>query len=138
VHFAVDGSIQEANAHFQNLMGYHIDKILGKHHRMFIRKDFHSNPEYLQFWSKLSRGEAQSVEYRHINKAGTYIWIQSTYLPIKNSSGEVLKVVEYCTDITQLRESMHEFHMTTYPGFDPEGRKIEMSLLGPVQFKQEL
>lgn len=38
-------------------------------------------------------------------------------------------------NITDAVISMHEFHMTTYPSFDPAGRTIEMSLLGPVQFK---
>lgn len=108
IHFLPDGTIVDANPNFLRTIGYNLQEIQGQHHRMFIRKEFHSNPEYLQFWPKLARGEAQTGEYRHITKEGAYIWIQSTYVPIKNSSGEVLKVVEYCTDITQQKDTVME------------------------------
>jgi hypothetical protein len=38
------------------------------------------------------------------------------------------------SNVTDAQLSMNEMHMTTYPSFDPDGRKFEMTLLGPVQF----
>ncbi|MES2604704.1 MAG: methyl-accepting chemotaxis protein [Pseudomonadota bacterium] len=108
IQFKADGTILDANAIFLRALGYTLEEIRGEHHRIFIRPEFRTTPQYAQFWEALARGEAQSGEYRHIGKDGSHLWIQSTYVPIRNSRGEVMKVVEYCTDITQQKETVLE------------------------------
>lgn len=38
------------------------------------------------------------------------------------------------SNVTDAQLALNELHMTTYASFAPEGRKFEMTLLGPVQF----
>lgn len=38
------------------------------------------------------------------------------------------------SNVTDAQIVLNEMHMTTYSSFDPQGRKYEMTLLGPVQF----
>jgi hypothetical protein len=38
------------------------------------------------------------------------------------------------SNVTDAQISLNEMHMNTYSSFDPDGRKYEMTLLGPVQF----
>jgi methyl-accepting chemotaxis protein len=108
IQFDTEGNILDANRNFLRALGYTLDELKGKHHSIFIRAGIRQSPEYLAFWQALKRGEPQSGEFRHIGKGGKHLWIQSTYTPIRNSRGEVLKIVEYCTDVTQQKETVME------------------------------
>ncbi|MCT6647133.1 PAS domain-containing protein, partial [Enterococcus faecalis] len=50
IEFGLDGIIQTANDNFLNAMGYTLDEIKGKHHRMFCDPTYTGTPEYRQFW----------------------------------------------------------------------------------------
>ncbi|HTQ99349.1 MAG TPA: methyl-accepting chemotaxis protein [Candidatus Acidoferrum sp.] len=108
ISFMPDGTIIEANQQFLNALGYSLADIKGQHHRMFCRAENRDTPVYRAFWDDLRSGKPISGEFRHNGKGGTHMWIQSTYVPIRNSRGQVMKVVEYCSDVTQQKETMLE------------------------------
>ncbi|WP_417455451.1 methyl-accepting chemotaxis protein [Kiloniella sp.] len=101
IQFQTDGTIITANKNFLAAMGYTLEEVKGQHHSMFVEESYKSSPEYKQFWADLNEGKFQSAEYKRISKGGGEIWIQASYNPIMNSSGKVVKVVKYATDITQ-------------------------------------
>lgn len=101
IHFTLDGVITSANANFLSTVGYGLDEIAGKHHRMFVSEAERTSPSYLAFWDKLKHGEFQAGEFRRITKDGRELWLQATYNPIFDPSGRPLKVVKFCTDITR-------------------------------------
>lgn len=100
IAFNMDGTIIEANDNFLNAMGYSLDEIRGKHHKLFVENEYGNSTEYREFWNKLNRGEFQSGEYKRIGKSGQEVWIQASYNPIFNADGEPFKVVKYATDVT--------------------------------------
>ncbi|MBI1276148.1 PAS domain-containing protein [bacterium] len=100
IHFDMDGNIQEANENFLRAMGYHLDEIKGRHHRMFVEPDYATGAEYQEFWRRLNNGEYQSGEYKRLGKGGREVWIQASYNPILDMSGKPFKVVKYAVDIT--------------------------------------
>jgi methyl-accepting chemotaxis protein len=100
IEFNLDGSIINANSNFLAAVGYGLDEIRGRHHRMFVDPVEAASSAYTQFWDKLRRGEFQAAEYRRVAKGGRSIWIQASYNPIKDADGNTLKVVKYATDIT--------------------------------------
>ena len=57
IEFTPAGDIITANANFLSTMGYSLDEIKGRHHRMFVEPAFAASPEYQAFWAKLNRGE---------------------------------------------------------------------------------
>lgn len=101
IEFAIDGTILHANANFLKTTGYTLDEIKGRHHRMFVAEGERESAGYRGFWEKLNRGEFQAAEYRRIGKGGREIWLQATYNPILGSAGKPLKVVKFCTDVTE-------------------------------------
>ncbi len=101
IHFNLDGSIIWANENFLNTVGYRLDEIQGRHHRMFVDPAYESSAEYKAFWESLRRGEFQSAEYKRFGKGGKEIWIHASYNPIFDPSGKPFKVVKFATDITQ-------------------------------------
>lgn len=101
IEFNLDGTIINANENFLTTLGYTLDEIVGKHHRMFCDPTYVSSLEYRNFWEKLNRGEFDSGEYKRIGKNGKEIWIHASYNPIFNANGKVYRVVKFATDITQ-------------------------------------
>ncbi|WP_284676580.1 methyl-accepting chemotaxis protein [Vibrio sinus] len=100
IEFNMDGTIITANENFCNAMGYSLEEIQGKHHKMFAESSLASSPEYKQFWQKLNEGEFISGEFKRVGKHGKEVWIQATYNPILDMSGKPFKVVKYASDIT--------------------------------------
>jgi len=100
IEFNMDGTIRTANPNFLAAMGYSLDEIEGKHHRMFVEPKESGSPAYHEFWESLNRGQFQAAEYKRIAKGGREIWIQASYNPIFDLNGKPYKVVKYATDIT--------------------------------------
>jgi len=101
IEFDLDGTIRDANANFCAAVGYALDEIRGKHHRLFVDPATVESPAYREFWDSLRRGEFQSNEFRRLAKGGREIWIQATYNPILDMNGRPFKVVKFAVDITK-------------------------------------
>jgi len=100
IEFALDGTILYANDHFLGAMGYRLDEIMGKHHKIFVGSEFVKSREYEEFWKQLSAGKYMSAEYQRFGKGNREVWIQASYNPIFDMAGRPFKVVKYATDIT--------------------------------------
>ncbi len=100
ISFDLDGTIIDANQNFLGAIGYSLEEIVGKHHRMFVEPAYAKSREYQAFWESFGRGEYQAAEYKRIAKGGREIWIQASYNPIFDPSGKPIRVVKYATDIT--------------------------------------
>jgi PAS domain S-box-containing protein len=100
IEFTTDGIIITANDNFLKTVGYTLDEIRGKHHRMFCESSYAATSEYAEFWRRLGHGDPDSGEYKRIGKGGKEVWINASYNPIFDSSGRVCKVVKFATDIT--------------------------------------
>ena len=101
IEFNMDGTIITANENFLSTMGYSLEEIKGKHHRMFAEPDFADSAEYKAFWEKLNRGEFESSEYKRLGKGGKEVWIQASYNPILGLDGKPFKVVKFASDVTE-------------------------------------
>lgn len=81
IQFALDGSIEQANTNFLQLMGYQLAELLGKHHRIFVEEKEARSAAYQNFWDELRRGKPQTAEFKRITKSGQSVWIQASYTP---------------------------------------------------------
>ncbi|RSD31159.1 PAS domain-containing protein [Vibrio pectenicida] len=99
IEFQPDGTIIEANNNFLTALGYSLDQIQGKHHKMFCFDEFYDqNPN---FWKDLSNGRAFSGRFLRKNNYDEEIWIQASYSPVCNGQGKVYKVVKFASNITE-------------------------------------
>jgi methyl-accepting chemotaxis protein len=109
IEFNLDGSIVTANDNFLNALGYRLDEIQGKHHRIFCDPALASSPAYAQFWRDLNDGRAQNDVFKRIKRSGEEIWIQAVYAPVLGDNGRPVKVVKIATDITAARLRAADF-----------------------------
>ena len=99
IEFTPDGTILAANDNFSRLMGYNLEQVQNKHHRIFCTDKFYES--HPNFWQELASGRFQSGQFERRNSRGESVWIEATYNPIYNVQGKVERVVKIATDITQ-------------------------------------
>jgi len=97
IHFDTNGIIQDANKNFLETMGYNLDEIKGKHHKIFCDEEFLSANKY--FWENLAKGEFQQGIFKRISKNKSEVYIDATYNPIL-SDGKVIGVIKFARNIT--------------------------------------
>ncbi|MBL7858271.1 MAG: GAF domain-containing protein [Cyclobacteriaceae bacterium] len=92
--YSTDGTVAKVNSNFLDLFGYTQDEVIGEHHRMFATKEERNTEEFRQFWKDLAAGYPKKGIYKRLNRKGEVISVRSNFSPIKNRSGEVVKVME--------------------------------------------
>ncbi|MEM6331618.1 MAG: PAS domain-containing methyl-accepting chemotaxis protein, partial [Planctomycetota bacterium] len=100
IEFELDGTVITANDNFLQTVGYTLDEVRGRHHRMFVDSKTAQSPEYELFWRRLRSGEFDAGQYPRVAKDGSTVWIQASYNPIFDCNGKPVKVVKFATDIT--------------------------------------
>ncbi len=100
VTFGLDGTLIEANENFLRLMGYTLEEVRGRHHRLFVDPAEAADPAYEAFWATLRRGEFQTAEYRRLAKGGREVWIRASYNPVLDARGRPIRIVKFALDVT--------------------------------------
>lgn len=100
IEFTPEGKIITANSNFLKTTGYKIEEIKGKHHNIFCDRSYHTSSDYVNFWSRLNKGEFFSGRFQRLNKSGKNIWLNATYNPIFDSKGNLYKIVKFANDVT--------------------------------------
>jgi methyl-accepting chemotaxis protein len=106
IEFRTDGTILSANENFLSAMGYSLDEVVGRPHRMFVDGDYASSREYQDFWAKLLSGQFVAGEFRRVGKGGRSVFIQASYNPVFDFSGKVIKIVKFATDVSDRVENV--------------------------------
>lgn len=100
IEFDPGGHVLAANENFLATVGYPLEEIAGRHHRMFCDDAYSASPEYAAFWEKLRSGQFDSGRYRRVGKGGRTIWLQASYNPVHDVNGRLHKVIKFASDIT--------------------------------------
>lgn len=105
IEFDPSGNILHANDLFLQTFGYSLAEIKGRHHRLFVDREFQNSPDYQRFWERLRQGENLPGEYRRIAKDGREVVINASYNPVTDDTGKVYKVIKFATDVTEMSRS---------------------------------
>ena len=132
IEFTVHGEIIDANEPFLAVMGYRLEELRGQHHRLFCSKEQLGSPAYTQFWRRLANGESFSDRYLRIAKDGREVWLEASYLPVRNAQGQVSKVIKLAADITARMHAEHQ-HESYLNAINRSTAVVEFNLAGEVQ-----
>jgi methyl-accepting chemotaxis protein len=100
IEFTPGGEVITANDNFLKVLGYRLDEIKGRHHRLFVDPTYAQSNEYAALWRKLNAGEFVADEFERRARDGSSVWIQASYNPVFDPSGRVVKIVKFATDVT--------------------------------------
>ena len=131
IEFTPDGIILDANRAFLDVVGYSLEEIVGQHHRLFCSRSLSESLAYQQFWQRLRQGEHFSDRFPRLTRDRREVWLEATYMPIRDAQGTVTKVMKIATDITRqvAAEHMHESYIKA---IDRSMAVIEFNLDGEV------
>jgi methyl-accepting chemotaxis protein len=104
INFNVEGIILDANPIFLETMGYNSnekDKIIGKHHSIFVSYEYSKSDEYLNFWKSLKKGKCFDGIFERRKVDGSIVYLQASYNPVLDSKGNITNVVKIATDVTE-------------------------------------
>jgi len=100
IEFNLAGEVVSANRNFLELMGYRLEDVLGKHHRIFCLEKEAASEDYRQFWARLNQGEFMSDRYCRVTRDKRHVWLRATYNPLYDANGRLYGVVKFASDIT--------------------------------------
>ena len=103
IYFDLNGFILGVNSIFLETMGYkdgEHEKIIGKHHSIFVSPEYVKSDEYIKFWETLRAGKFFEGEFERVKVDGNLIYLQATYNPILNEDGEVTKIMKIASDVS--------------------------------------
>jgi PAS domain S-box-containing protein len=109
IEFDLEGMVLSANKNFLRVLGYELDEVVGKHHRIFCDPNYAESDAYTEFWNMLGRGEYHSAEFKRLGKGGEEIWFQASYNPVFDADGNAIRVVKFATDITASKLQIAEY-----------------------------
>ena len=104
IYFDLNGFILGVNAIFLKAMGFQEDehdKLIGKHHSIFVSYEYSKSDEYVKFWETLRSGKFFEGEFERKKIDGSPIYLQATYNPIFDEAGVITKVMKIATDISE-------------------------------------
>ena len=104
IYFDLNGFILGVNTIFLKAMGLAEDehnKLIGKHHSIFVSYEYSKSDEYTKFWDTLKGGTFFEGEFERRKIDGSPIYLQATYNPIFDESGAITKIMKIATDISQ-------------------------------------
>ncbi|MCD5361501.1 PAS domain-containing methyl-accepting chemotaxis protein [Chromobacterium aquaticum] len=101
IEFSPDGVVRSVNANFEQAMGYRANEVVGQHHRLFCPADYVSSAEYANFWSRLKQGHFVSDRFKRVTKNGDIVWLEASYNPVRDETGQVVAVVKFALDVTK-------------------------------------
>lgn len=136
IEFNLHGDVVNANANFMQVMGYRLEEIRGKHHRLFCQPGDVQSDAYRHFWAGLNRGEFSSGLYKRLTKQGNEVWLQATYNPLYDAQGQLYGVVKFATDITRRIEQRDAETRAAQLAFDTSRQTDEHAQQGAAVVQQ--
>ena len=103
ISFNIDGFITDVNPIFLETMGYNANeknKVIGKHHSVFVSYEYSKSDEYAKFWESLRKGKYFDGIFERKKVDGSTVYLQASYNPVVDSKGNITDVVKIATDVT--------------------------------------
>ncbi|WP_052055653.1 PAS domain S-box protein [Myxosarcina sp. GI1] len=100
------GSYLYVSPSCQTLLGYSPEEMLGKDPYSFFHPE--DGDRIYQEHSDAIKGNPQPVTYRMRHKTGSYIWFETLTKPIKDDSGQVIRLQTTSRDVSERVRAQHQ------------------------------
>ncbi|NNE87892.1 MAG: PAS domain-containing protein [Silicimonas sp.] len=99
--FDNDGNILELNDRAMAAIEDYGEELVGRNHDKLWPKEVSESEEYFDFWEKLRQGRMVEGRHKHITAVESEVWLQSVFVPIKDSAGHVVQILQCLMDVTE-------------------------------------
>ena len=94
-----DGTIVDVNENYAEITGYHIEELIGKNYRKFLRPD-----ELKQFeviCSEVLKDKTYKGVIKRTKPTGDEYWLMTSFVPFKDKKGNIEKIQLLAQDVTE-------------------------------------
>lgn len=105
--YSPEGMILEASSSYLDALGYTLEEIKGKDSKVFLPPETADSDDHSMLWTRLRAGEIRRIEDRRVTKGRGDIWLDMTFVPVKDSRGHVVRVLEFSHDVTERAATTH-------------------------------
>lgn len=125
------GVITYANEKFCSTLKYSKEELIGQRFD-FLNSHYHTQSFFDHMWAQISTGNVWNDEIRNKAKDGSYVWLDTTIIPVVNDEHVPLQYIAIYTDLTEkFKHSVNEHKIRTtsvLEGQERERRKIAREL----------
>ena len=126
-----DGRIETANHNFTQEMQYANSALVGRHIDELVPAHLKNDEHYRRFKTAMTRNEHFSGSVRLLRGNGQEAWLRSIMQPILDSSGRVLRISIFSSDLTRTIETSRD-HENLMSALLRSTAVIEFNLAGEV------
>jgi len=98
------GIIIYANHKFEEISKYCLPELIGNNHNL-INSGHHPKSFWKEMWLTIGRGNVWRAEVKNKRKDGTFYWVDTVIIPLRNTENEITEFLSIRNDITQKKES---------------------------------
>ncbi|WP_276361360.1 PAS domain S-box protein [Daejeonella sp. H1SJ63] len=103
----IKGTILFVNKRFCEISKYSEEYLLGKNHRI-LNSGFHSRDFFKVMWKTIGKGFAWNGEVKNKASDGTFYWVETVVLPIKNKDGKIVQYLSLRIPIDDKKNAENE------------------------------
>lgn len=100
IEFTGDGKVLSANGNYLKIFGYQEKDLCRLYHRSFCSEQYANSKEFNDFWTSLQQGQFFSGLCQRVTSDGCIVWLEATYNPVFDNTGELIKIIKFASDIT--------------------------------------
>ncbi len=104
ISFTLDGVIEHANENFCKAVDTTAQQLIGHHHSKLCEPSYAKSEDYRQFWRELNNGKYKSGLFPRVSMSGKKLWLEAHYFPVRDESGNVVKITKLAIDVTDKQE----------------------------------
>ncbi|MCK5170953.1 MAG: GAF domain-containing protein, partial [Bacteroidales bacterium] len=104
IEYDLGGNIQNVNDNYLSLLGLTRDEVIGTHHSENMELTGQQKAEYEKFWKELISGKVQK-ETSKVKINNKQLVFAETYTPIRNTEGNIYKILKISNDITDFHSA---------------------------------
>jgi len=99
----VKGTIVYANKNFCEVTKYSLEELVGQKHSI-INSGHHPKYFFKIMWKTIGSGSVWQNEVKNKAKDGTYYWVDTVIVPIKDSKGKIVQYLSLRTLISERKQ----------------------------------
>lgn len=105
-----EGRIKYANQKFSRISQFSRSELIGKNYRI-INSSYHSKSFWKEMWETIHAGNLWRAEVQNKAKDGSYYWVDTSILPIRDSQRKIIEFISIRNDITEKKKHEAELRV---------------------------
>jgi PAS domain S-box-containing protein len=96
---SLDAIITDVNENYAEITGYHVEELIGKNYRKFLRQD--ELKQFETIWTEVLKDKTYKGVIKRTKPTGDESWLMTSFVPFKDKKDAIVKVYLLAQDVTE-------------------------------------